>query len=273
MDCLGIVGTGMIAGSFALALREAGRVREVIGFDTNSKAVDEAIELGIVDRGAGSIAELARASEAVLVAVPVSGIAACVTDCLAAGAEFVMEAGSVKQPVFDALGDRVNTRFVSVHPIAGSDRSGPGAARADIFKGSVVTLISEGDARLRSRASELWSACGSSTVEIDLKSHDEALALTSHLPHLLAFSLMTLVAKSDPESLRSLVGPGFRDFTRLARADDRMWQAIFEANRDALDAGIARYQAELDAMRARMDDAEAMRVALREATATFSVLG
>ncbi len=272
MDRLGLVGTGMIGGSFALALREAREVREVIGYDASEQALRDALALGVVDRGTRSVDELARHSDAILVAVPVSEIAPCVKACLEAGAEFVMEAGSVKRSVFEALGERVNQRFVSLHPIAGTDKSGPSAARADMYKDSVLALISEGEKHLRQRASALWSACGSHVIEMDVRSHDAMLALTSHLPHLLAFSLMRLVLHGDPQALRSLTGPGFRDFTRLARGDDRMWQAIFEANREALDTEITRYQAELEAMRARLSDTDAMRAALREATASFAVL-
>jgi len=272
MQRLGLVGTGMIGGSFALALREAGEVREVIGYDASTKAVREAITLGVVDKRAASIGELTRVCDAILVAVPVNETASCVQACLDAGAEFVMEAGSVKRQVFEALGERVKTRFASVHPIAGSDKSGPSAARADMYQDRVLVVISEGEQRLRQQASALWSACGSQVIEMDAQSHDATLALTSHLPHLLAFSLMRLVSEGEPHSLKPLMGPGFRDFTRLARADDRMWQAIFEANRDVLDAEITRYQAELEAMRKRINDTDAMRAALREATATFAVL-
>ena len=272
LERLGIVGTGMIGGSFALALREAGGAREFIGYDTSPEAVQEAIALGVLDHGADTIDELVAASECILVAVPVSEIAPCVKACLSAGADFVMEAGSVKQPVFDALGALVNERFVSVHPIAGSDKSGAGAARADTYRGSVLAVIAQGSERLRQQASALWSACGASPVEMDIETHDGALALTSHLPHLLAFALMRLVSRRDAESLSTLVGPGFRDFTRLARADSEVWQSIFDANREALNGEISRYQAELESMRALLGDPEAMRAALRQATETFTML-
>ena len=269
---VGIVGTGMIGGSFALALKGAGRVRELVGYDANVPAAREAVSLGVVDRQADSIAELVLGSDCVLVAVPVASVAECVRQCLGAGAKLVMEAGSVKQPVFDALGDLANERFVSVHPIAGTDRSGPSAARADMYQGNVVVVISQGDAGLRSRACELWSACGARCVAMDVAAHDASLALTSHLPHLLAFALMGQVAQSDPGTLKSVIGPGFRDFTRLARGNDVMWGSIFDANRDALDREVTRFQAALEVMRSHLGHSQAMRTALREATETFAML-
>lgn len=269
---LGIVGTGVIGGSFALAARSAGIAEQVLGFDAAEGVRERALALGVVDRHVASIKELAAESDLVLVAVPVAATAACVRECLDAGAKFVMEAGSVKGDVLEELGALADNRFVSVHPIAGSDQSGPEAARADMFQERVVAVIAEGSESLRREASALWSACGATCLEIEAERHDRLLAVTSHLPHLLAFCFMNVVAQMDPESLKPLVGPGFRDFTRIARADSEVWQNIFSANRAELSDQVERFQTELAKLRATLEHPEAMRESLRAASNTLDVL-
>lgn len=269
---LGILGTGMIGGSFALAVKAAGLVQEVAGFDAREEATRCALALGIIDRACASVRELATSTDFVLVAVPVEDTADCVRKCLECRANFVMEAGSVKAPVIEKLGETVEDGFVSVHPIAGTDQSGPEAARADMFQDRIVVVINRGSDSLRQEASRLWSACGANCLEMEPDLHDRLLAVTSHLPHLLAFSYMNVVAQNQPDSLKHLIGPGFRDFTRIARADAHVWQSIFSANRDELNRQIERFRIELEKLQATLDDPEPMRASLSAASEALGML-
>ncbi len=269
---LGVVGTGVIGGSFALAARNAGIVEQVLGFDAEQGVCERALALGVVDRCVTSIEELVAGTDLVLVAVPVAVTADCVRECLDAGAKFVMEAGSVKGEVLEALGTLADNKFVSVHPIAGSDQSGPEAARADMFQERLVVVMDKGSEVLKREAGALWCACGATCTEMESGLHDRLLAVTSHLPHLLAFCYMNVVAQADTESLKPLVGPGFRDFTRIARADAVVWQNIFAANRAELTAQVERFQTELEKLRAAIDHPEVMRESLRAASDKLDVL-
>ena len=269
---LGVLGTGMIGGSFALAVKRAGLAQEVVGFDAQDDVARRAVTLGVIDRECASIEDLVASSDMVLVAVPVVDTAACVRECLARGANLVMEAASVKGQVLEELGRVADEKFASVHPIAGTDQSGPEAARADMFHDRLVLVMAHGSERLRQEVSQIWSACGATCLEMEPDLHDRLLAVTSHLPHLLAFCYMNVVGQNEPESLKSLVGPGFRDFTRIARADALVWQSIFSANRLELSEQVQRFQIELEKLQAILDHPEAMRESLRAASETLGVL-
>ena len=269
---LGVLGTGMIGGSFALAAKDAGLAQEVVGLDAGEDVAKRALALGVIDRECASINDLVASSDMVFVAVPVVDTAACVRECLARGANLVMEAASVKGQVFEELGEMADDNFVSVHPIAGTDQSGPEAARADMFQDRLVVIMAQGSEPLRQEVSRMWSACGATCLEMEPDLHDRLLAVTSHLPHLLAFCYMSVVAQNEPESLKPLVGPGFRDFTRIARADAFVWQSIFSANRAELSEQIQRFQKELEKLQAVLDHPGAMRESLRAARETLGVL-
>ncbi len=271
---LGLVGTGMIGGSLALAAKRAGIVTQVLGFDPGEGVPEQALALGILDHACSSVRELAGNCDLVLVATPVSVVATCVRECLDAGANWVMEVGSVKGQVLEALGELVGTdgRFVSVHPVAGTDQSGPGAACADMFVDRLVVILTTGNPSLRRTAERLWSLCGAQCVEMSPESHDQLLAATSHLPHLLAFCYVMVLADKQPESLRQVVGPGFRDFTRIAQADARVWQSIFTANQDELRELIGRFQVQLAQFENWLDQPDAMQDALHKASEVLTVL-
>ena len=269
---VGVLGTGMIGGSFALAAKDAGVAQGVFGFDTGHEVAKRALALGVIDHQCASIRDLAAHSDIVLVAVPVMDTAACVRECLTQGANLVMEAGSVKGQVFKELGSLADDRFVSVHPIAGTDQSGPEAARADMFRERLVVVMTHGSEASRQVARGLWSACGANCLEMEPDLHDRLLAVTSHLPHLLAFCFMNVVAQNEPKLLEPLVGPGFRDFTRIAQADAFVWQSIFSANSTELREQIACFQSELKRLQSLLDYPEAMRESLRAANETLGVL-
>lgn len=270
--CLGVVGAGAIGGSFALAARRAGLFDEFVGFDIGEGVVERAVALGIVDRGCESIAELAASSQVVLVSVPVSRSAQCVAQSLGAGPELVMDAGSVKRSLFEALGDLDTSRLVAVHPIAGTHLSGPDAARADMFRDAPLVVINDGKQAPRDQARDLWSACGALCLDMDSDVHDRLIALTSHLPHLLAFCFMGVVRREQAESIRPLVGPGFRDFTRIAQGGANMWQSIFCENRSELLELIDEFSEKLEHLKDALDSPEALQELLSEASRSLRML-
>ena len=219
-----LIGTGLIGGSFALAAKSNGIFDRVVGMDRNEQALQRALDLGIVDAVAESIA---ADCAAVCVAVPVGSITACVREA-AAQAPLVFDVGSVKRPIVDALAP-VPANFVPCHPIAGSERAGPEAADADLFRGHAVALtpVPTTNADAIATVRGYWQAVGAEVVVESPAAHDSRLALLSHLPHLVAFAFMEVA--SGAESLRG-AGGGFRDFTRIAAADAEVWADILHSN-------------------------------------------
>ncbi len=228
MKSLLLVGTGLIGGSFALAAKAAGIFDRVVGMDRDAAALAEAQRLGIVDEAAR---HPRTGFDAACIAVPLGGIAASVRECIDA-APALFDVGSVKRPVIDALAP-LPAHFVPCHPIAGSERHGPGAARADLFDGQrvVLTPTAATDADAVAAVRGYWEAVGGQ-VEFDTAAgHDDRYALLSHLPHLVAFAFMDVVAAagSPPGA-----GSGFRDFTRIAAGDVDVWHDILHANAPAV---------------------------------------
>lgn len=224
MRSLLLVGTGLIGGSFALAAKAAGVFDGIVGVDRDASALSDARRRGIVD---GTLLGPSATFEAVCIAVPLSSIAACVRE-YADRAPVVFDVGSVKQPVIDALAPPP-PHFVPCHPIAGSERHGPRAARPDLFAGQrvVLTPVDATDAQAVAVVRGYWERIGA-VVESDAASrHDDRYALLSHLPHLVAFAFMDVVGDAGAPSG---AGSGFRDFTRIAAGDADVWHDILHAN-------------------------------------------
>jgi 3-phosphoshikimate 1-carboxyvinyltransferase len=252
IERLGIVGVGLIGGSFALAARAAGLAREVVGLGRGQANLDVALERGIVDRASTDPGILAGA-EVVLLATPVGGLAPSARAIAASVADgaIVTDAGSVKTTIVSAcsaaLGSRA--RFVGGHPIAGTEESGAAAADAGLFRGArcVLTPVEDTDRAALAAVRALWEAVGMEVIELSPEVHDRLLATVSHVPHVLAFSL-SLAAGAAPASPDPIAfaGPSFRDATRVALSSPEMWRDILVANADALDETLARFRAELD---------------------------
>ena len=232
MNALLLVGTGLIGGSFALAARAAGLFERVDGMDANPAALAAARARGIVDAPGAAIEPTA-----VCIATPVGAIA----EHVALAAErhpqaVIFDVGSVKAPAIRALRAQGGPppAFVPCHPVAGSERHGAAAARADLFEGCsvVVTPVAETDAAVVARVSGWWRDVGATVTRQTPEAHDCLLAATSHLPHLIAFALMEMLDDVDDATLRRAVGGGFRDFTRIAAADAAVWGDILHENRD-----------------------------------------
>ena len=257
LKTIAVIGVGLIGGSFAAALRRAGAVTRVIGVDRDGQALERAASLGIIDTAAQSASEAAAAAELVFVAVPVRAIGPVLHDVsLGLGpAAVVTDAGSTKADVVRTaaheLRDRV-ARFVPGHPIAGRESSGVDSATPDLFRGARVVLTPE--AETSPEATDLvracWEACGARVSTMPAAAHDRIFASVSHLPHLLAFALVSeIVSRPDSAELLGFAAGGFRDFTRIAASSPEMWRDIALANREALLEEMDRYAARVAVFR------------------------
>jgi prephenate dehydrogenase len=266
VEKLAIVGTGLIGGSFALALKQADAVGEVLGVGRNPASLDAAIGRGLIDR----VADWAAAGQAdcIFLAMPVGdteSVLSALLPHLKPGA-IITDAGSTKGNVIAAARAVLKTRFndfVPGHPIAGSEQSGPLAARADLYEGKKVVLTPEPDTRTDALATvqALWVAAGAQVEILDAALHDRIFAAVSHLPHLAAFALVDeLAGRADSDTFFRFAASGFRDFTRIAGSSPEMWRDIAMANRPALLIEIDAYLGALQAMRQAVaeEDTEAL---------------
>jgi prephenate dehydrogenase len=254
-----IFGIGLIGGSFARALKQAGGVRRVVGIDRSEASARRALELGIIDEiGAGP--EAVVDADLVLLATPVAQSARILAALLPyLGAQTVLtDAGSTKSDVVAAarsvLGERIG-QFVPGHPIAGRETNGPDAAIADLYVGKkfVVTALAENSAEAVARVTDAWRACGAIIHRLTPEDHDKVFASVSHLPHLLAYALVDDIAnKPHADMLFQYAASGFRDFTRIAGSSPEMWRDISLANRAALLEELDAYTAQLAHLRERL---------------------
>ncbi len=252
-----IFGVGLIGGSFALALKEAGEVGEVVGFGRSLSSLTQALDLGIIDRVGFNTGQEIAGADLILIATPVGQmpeIMARIAPFL--GAETVVtDGGSTKEDVVAAA--RIYFRekvgqFVPAHPIAGAENSGAAAARFDLYheKKVVLTPLPENSVLNVARVRSAWEWCGAQTHELSPPVHDRVFAAVSHLPHLLSFALVHDIAVRDNHELFfSYAASGFRDFTRIAASHPEMWRDVCLANRHALLEELDRYRAQLDELR------------------------
>lgn len=257
LKTIAVIGVGLIGGSFALAMRRAGAVTRVVGVDRDAQALERAAALGVIDTAADSASEAAAGADLVFVAVPVRAIGPVLHDvALGLGPDAVVtDAGSTKSDVVRIAAGELRERmprFVPGHPIAGRESSGVDAAVADLFRGARVVLTPD-EATSPEAASlvrSCWEACGARVATMDAGAHDRIFASVSHLPHLLAFALVSeIVSRPDSAELLGFAAGGFRDFTRIAASSPEMWRDIALANREALLEELDRYAARLAVFR------------------------
>jgi prephenate dehydrogenase len=259
-----IFGVGLIGGSFALALRKAGAVNEVVGFGRSAANLKQARDLGIIDRIGQDAAEVADA-DLVLLATPVGQMAELIARIAPhLGAHtLITDGGSTKSDVvreaYAQLGKKI-AQFVPAHPIAGAEQSGAAAAGADLYDGKkvVLTPLPENSAESVARVRKAWELCGAVVSELTPHQHDEVFAAVSHLPHLLSFALVHELAQRDNRDLLlSFAASAFRDFTRIAASSPEMWRDICLANREALLVELEKYILVLIMMRETLKDRDA----------------
>jgi prephenate dehydrogenase len=270
-----VIGTGLIGGSFAAAMRRAGSFDAFVGYDNDRATLTHAVELGLVDSVVDDPCSAAGVATAVLVAVPPSAVAAMVARVAAVAPRVpIFDVGSVKGSVVEALraGGPLPTQFVPCHPMAGTADSGPAAADAALFAGRkvIVTPEPETDAGAVAKVSDWWRAAGAVVATTSCAVHDEMVALTSHLPHLLAYTFMDWLSAPHAAAVAEFAGPGLRDFTRIAGSDPSLWREIFAANCSALlaelDGWSARATHVAELLRAeRFDELEALLARARTA--------
>ncbi|PCC99730.1 bifunctional prephenate dehydrogenase/3-phosphoshikimate 1-carboxyvinyltransferase [Halopseudomonas pelagia] len=254
---LAVIGLGLIGGSFAKGIRESGVCREVVGCDANPVTREQALPLGVVDRVTHSLAEAVQGADVILLAVPVLAMEAVLTElaALELGKAVLTDVGSTKGAVVKAVElafGSVPKRFVPGHPIAGSEKSGIEAASSELFKRHkvILTPLDETSTEALTLTTALWQTLGADVEHMPLADHDEVLAATSHLPHLLAFSLVdTLAGRSENQDIFRYAAGGFRDFTRIAASDPVMWRDIFLANKNAVLRSLDAFTHDLDRLR------------------------
>lgn len=254
-----VIGVGLIGGSLARALKRSGAVGEVVGSGRCENNLRKALELGVVDRYETRLAAAVTGADVVLVAVPLGAIGAIFQSIAAALPDQAVltdvgsSKGSVIADAIQAFG-HLPPSFVPGHPIAGTERSGVEASFAELFQKRrvILTPLLETDPAAHNLIRTMWQATGAEVVDMGVRHHDEVLAATSHLPHMLAYALVDTLARMDDraEIFRYAAG-GFRDFTRIASSDPQMWHDICLANREALLAVLASFSADL----ARLSDA------------------
>ncbi len=255
---LAIIGLGLIGGSLARALRNAGVVAHISGYDPDPEQRDAAARLCVIDRVNDTPAAAVRDADVVVLAVPVlhtaEALAACLPDCKPE--VVITDVGSTKQSVLEDVRrvcGELPPWFVAAHPIAGTEKSGVAHSQADLFRRHRVILTPhEGqDPAARALVAGLWQATGARVVEMDPQQHDRIFAATSHLPHVLAYSFVDMLARLDgQDEIFPNAGGGFRDFTRIASSSPQMWHDIVRANAGPVGALLDRQIEELQQVRA-----------------------
>lgn len=239
---LGLIGCGLMGGSFALALKKAGLVKRVVGYSKSPSTTERARQLGVIDIEAPSALLAVSGADIVLIAVPVAATEATFKAIkhLVTPGVLIMDVGSTKRDVIDAarraLREQVGT-FVPAHPIAGKEVSGVEHADPDLYAGRqvILTPIERTQTIQLQKAVDVWTALGCRVLKMSPEQHDAAFAAVSHLPHLIAFALMNAISgQPQGKDYLSLAGPGFRDFTRIAASDPKVWRDILVSNREEL---------------------------------------
>ncbi|WP_197745176.1 prephenate dehydrogenase [Candidatus Nitrosacidococcus tergens] len=252
-----IVGLGLIGSSLALALKRCGAVNEVIGYDCSTEHREKALSLGIADRVEAELKDALREANIVVLSVPVGamkGLFQKIAPDLNSQT-IITDVGSVKGVVIESayayLGSHFRN-FIPGHPIAGIEKNGPEAADSQLFthRKVILTALPENNPLAIEQVTKMWEYAGATVVKTSISHHDEVLAITSHLPHILAYALVDLFSQCEqPEEFLQFSAGGFRDFSRVASSDPIMWRDICIANHIPLLNLIDRYIDKLDNIR------------------------
>jgi prephenate dehydrogenase len=273
---LGVIGCGLMGGSFALALKRAGLVKRVIGYSKSPSTTERAKRMGVIDVAAESALLAVSGSDIVLIAVPVAATEATFKAIrhLVEPHVLFMDVGSTKRDVVDTARRVLKERacaFVPAHPIAGKESGGVQNADASLYAGRqvILTPLPQTSPELVQKATDVWSAIGAQVLKMTAENHDAAFASVSHLPHLLAFAYFAAITNQPAgRDYLSLAGPGFRDFTRIAAGDPTIWRDILLSNREELLKQSLRFRHTLDALEhvIRAGNAQALEDLIRGAS-------
>jgi len=252
---LGLIGCGLMGGSFALALKRAGLVKRVVGYSKSPSTTERARRLGVIDTVAESALLAVSGSDIVLVAVPVAATESTFKAIrhMIEPSVLLMDVGSTKRDVVDVARRVLRERlvsFVPAHPIAGKEVAGVDHADPMLYQGRqvILTPLAQTDPVMLQKATDVWSAVGCQVLKMTPENHDAAFAAVSHLPHMLAFAYFNAVmAQPAGRDFLALAGPGFRDFTRIAASDPTVWRDILISNREELLKQTQRFRHALDA--------------------------
>lgn len=268
-DRVALIGIGLIGSSISHATRRKGLAREIVGSARTRATLDTALQLGLIDKGYDSAAEAVAGADLVILSVPVGvcgPLTAEIAPHLKKGA-ILTDVGSVKAQVVRDMAPHVpqGVHFVPGHPIAGTEQSGPEAGFAELFdsRWTILTPDAQADAVAVAKLKAFWEALGAKVELMDAKHHDMVLAITSHLPHLIAFNIVNtaehLERVTDKEVIKFSAG-GFRDFTRIAASDPTMWRDIFLGNKDGVMEMLRRFSDDLAELKAAIeaDDGETL---------------
>jgi prephenate dehydrogenase len=263
-----IFGVGLIGGSVALALKKAGIAPHIVGVGRNLKSLKLALDLGVIDALETNIHEACSDADLILIAAPVAQTKVILQSIKPHlnSKTIITDAGSTKSDVLDTAREVLDEQFdqfVGGHPIAGAEKSGVSAAKADLFLGKNVVLTPVTTSALQtnihavSGVAELWKKCGANVSKMSAETHDSIFAAVSHLPHLLAFALVNEIAsRPNAAQLFSFAASGFRDFTRIAGSSPEMWRDISLANKTALLSELTAYQDELDQLKQLLNNGD-----------------
>ncbi len=260
-----VIGVGLIGGSVAIALRKAGQVGKIVGVGRGRANIERALELGVIDEASDDVAAAVQDADIVLMAVPVQQnerVLTCLASAISAQT-LLTDAGSTKMDFVAAIRrwmPRHLANIVPAHPIAGAELTGVDAASAGLFnnRNVVLTPLAETQAVAVERVQSMWQACGASVSRMSAEHHDRVFSAVSHLPHMLAYALVHMIAtREDARELFSFAAGGFRDFTRIASSSPEMWRDIATANREALLADIAQFQQQLAELAKLIGNADA----------------
>ncbi len=254
----GIVGLGLMGGSMGLALKGIGEIHRIVGFDHNAEHCKTALEHGLVD-AVVTWEELKR-SDVIFLAIPVEGIIEALGRLEDVGEETtIIDLGSTKAKIVRNIPPRIRKNVIPAHPMTGTEKFGPDAAVANLYRDKIVVLcnIDESGERQRITAYTIFEAIGMKVVTMDAEEHDRHAAYISHLPHAISYALANAVlAQEDADSILILAAGGFKDMSRLAKSSPVMWEEIFKQNRTNLLEAMDHFEEELRVCRKLINDSD-----------------
>ena len=261
----------MIGGSVASGLKKRKLVEQIIGYDKDAASLASALEAGVIDCAASSVADSAKCVDIMIIAVPVLSVQSILEQIPLN--KIITDVGSVKAPIIEASRiayGKVPEKLVPGHPIAGSEKQGITSANPDLFENHTVILtpLKSTDENATEIIRKLWQSLGSQVIEMSAARHDNILAQTSHLPHLLAYALVeALSSRGDNMEVLKFAAGGFRDFSRIAASDPIIWRDIFKANRSEVIKALDRFLEEISLLRQLVlnGDSDAMEKVFRRA--------